>query len=98
MLVSPLFGWPGLFIGGVLGAISDGGFDVVDVIAGAPADTAGLKAGDRIVGVNGKKAVRDVSLPDFRLLKKAPAGTNLILDVLRGGQRLRINMTLRDLV
>ena len=78
--------------------LGDGAFDVVDVIAGAPADQAGLKAGDRIVTVNGKKARSEVTLPDFRLLKKAPPGTNLILEVLRGGQRLTINVTLRDFV
>ena len=73
-------------------------FDVVDVISGAPADVAGLKPGDHVVGVNGKKAATEVTLPDFRLLKMAPAGTNLILDVMRGTQRLTINITLRDLV
>jgi hypothetical protein len=78
--------------------LGDGAFDVVDVIAGAPADAAGLKTGDRIVAVNGKKAGSEVTLPDFRILKKAPAGTNLILEVLRGAQRLTINITLKDLV
>jgi hypothetical protein len=78
--------------------LGDGAFDVVDVIAGAPADQAGLKAGDRIVTVNGKKASREITLPDLRLLTKAPAGTNLILEVLRGGRRLTINILLRDLV
>ncbi len=76
----------------------DGVFDVVDVIAGAPADVAGLKAGDRIVAVNGKKAVSEVTLPDVRLLKKALPGTDLILEVLRGTQRLTINITLKDFV
>ena len=78
--------------------LTDGTFEVIDVIAGGPADAAGLKPGDRIVGVNGKKAVGDLSLPDFRLLKMAPAGTNLILDVQRGAQRLQINVTLKDIV
>ncbi len=78
--------------------LGDGAFDVVDVIAGAPAEAAGLKPGDRIVGVNGKKAGSEITLPDLRLLKMAPPGTNLILDVLRGTQRLTINITLKDLV
>jgi hypothetical protein len=78
--------------------LAEGAFDVVDVIAGAPADVAGLKPGDRVVGVNGKKAGTEVTLPDFRLLKMAPPGTNLILDVMRGTQRLTINITLKDLV
>jgi len=78
--------------------LGDGAFDVVDVITQSPAEAAGLKRGDRIVAVNGKRAVTDISLPDLRLLKKAPAGTNLILEVLRGGQRLTINILLKDLV
>lgn len=73
-------------------------FVVVDVIAGSPADAAGLKTGDRIVAVNGKRAVGEISLPDLRLLKKAPPGTNLILDVQRGSARQTINITLKDLV
>lgn len=78
--------------------LGDGAFDVVDVVAGAPADAAGLKPGDRIVSANGKKAGAELTLPDLRLLKKAPAGTNLILEVMRGAQRLTINITLEDLV
>lgn len=73
-------------------------FVVVDVTAGSPADAAGLKTGDRIVASNGKKSVTERSLHDLRLLKKAPAGTNLILDVQRGTERLTINILLRDLV
>jgi S1-C subfamily serine protease len=37
-------------------------------------------------------------LPDLRLLKKAAAGSNLTLEVLRSGQRLTINILLKDLV
>lgn len=73
-------------------------FEVIDVIAGAPAEAAGLKLGDRILVVNGKKAVSALPLPDLRLLKKAPPGTNLILDVDRKGQRLTINILLKDLI
>lgn len=76
----------------------NGAFDVVDVIAGAPAEAAGLKVGDRVVGVNGKRALSEMSLPDLRMLKKGPVGTNLILDVERGGQRLQVNVLLRNLV
>lgn len=78
--------------------LGKGAFEVIDVIAGAPADEAGLKAGDLVVSVNGKKAVNEVSLPDFRLLKKAPVGTTLILEVMRGAQHLTITVTLKDLV
>ncbi len=42
-----------------------GSFDVVDVIAGGPAEHAGLKAEDRIVTVDGAKADA-LSLPELR--------------------------------
>jgi Aspartyl protease/PDZ domain len=73
-------------------------FLVVDVTQGGPADQAGLKAGDRIMVVNGKRAVADVTLPDLRLLKKAPPSTNMILEVVRGTERRTINILLKDLV
>ncbi len=73
-------------------------FLVVDVTKGGPADQAGLKAGDRIIVANGKRAVTERSLPDLRLLKKAPPGTNMILEVLRGAERLTVNILLKDLV
>jgi predicted aspartyl protease len=73
-------------------------FVVVDVTKASPADQAGLKAGDRLVTVNGKRAVSEVSLPDLRLLKKAPPGTNMILEVVRGTERLTVNILLKDQV
>jgi hypothetical protein len=73
-------------------------FVVVDVIAGGPADAAGLKPGDRILVANGKRAVGELSLHDLRLLKKAPPGTNMILEIERGTQRLTVNILLKDLV
>jgi hypothetical protein len=73
-------------------------FLVIDVTKGGPADQAGLKAGDRILAVNGKRAITERSLPDLRLLKKAPPGTNMILEVVRGAERLTINILLKDLV
>jgi PDZ domain len=73
-------------------------FVVVDVTPGSPADAAGLRAGDRILVANGKRAVGELSLHDLRLLKKAPPGTNMILEVRRGAQRLTIKLLLKDLV
>jgi predicted metalloprotease with PDZ domain len=73
-------------------------FLVIDVTPGGPAAQAGLKAGDRILVVNGKRALGGVSLPDLRLLKKAPPSTNLLLEVQRGSERLTINILLKDLV
>ena len=74
------------------------GFDVVDIISGAPAAEAGLRTGDTIVGVDGRKAGTEISLSDFRLRLKGAPGTTLVLDVLRGPQQLRLTVKLRDLV
>jgi hypothetical protein len=74
------------------------GFDVIDVIAGAPAAEAGLEASDKIISVDGKRAGAEITLPEFRLRLKEPAGTKIKLEVLRGGQPRQIIVTLRDLV
>lgn len=83
---------------GLWANLGGGGFEVVDVYAGSPAAEAGLKVGDRIVAVDGKQAQRELSLPDFRQRMKEAVGTKLTLDVVRGGQTLKIVVTLRELV
>ena len=83
---------------GIWANLGGGGFEVIDVFADSPAAEAGLKVGDRIVAVDGKQAQRDISLPDFRTRMKEAPGTKLTLDILRGGQKLQIIVTLRDLV
>lgn len=77
---------------------TENAFDVVDVTAGSPADKAGLKAGDRIVKINGRLAVTQLSLPEARLLKLGAPGTVLTLDVLRNGKPMTMTVTLADLV
>jgi hypothetical protein len=74
------------------------GFDVVDVYDGGPAAEAGLKAGDTILAVDGKKAGSEISLPDFRLRLREAVGTKLKLDVARDGKTLQLTVALRDLV
>jgi predicted aspartyl protease len=76
----------------------DKAFDVIDVTAGGPADKAGLKAGDRIVKINGLQAISQLSLPDARLLILGATGTVLTLDILRSGKSMTIAVTLADLV
>lgn len=83
---------------GIWANLGGGGFEVIDVFAGSPAAEAGLKVGDHIVAVDGKQAQRELSLPDFRTRMKEAPGTKLTLDVMRGGQKLQIVVTLRDLV
>jgi hypothetical protein len=74
------------------------GYKVTDVTAHAPADEAGLKAGDEIVSANGKPAT-SIPVYDMRkMLRDEPAGTVVTFGVLRGGERKSIAVTLRDLI
>jgi C-terminal processing protease CtpA/Prc len=54
----------------------------------------GLKAGDRIVAINGNKPSDDPNDPVFKL----PIGTVLHLDVRRGETSQAYNITLRDVI
>jgi hypothetical protein len=83
---------------GIWANLGGAGFEVIDVFAGSPAEEAGLKTGDHILAVDGRQAQRDISLPDFRSRMREAPGTKLTLDVERGGKKLQIAVTLRDLV
>jgi hypothetical protein len=74
------------------------GFSVVDVTKGAPADQAGMKQGDVIVGVNGMPA-SGLKLYDVRkeLRDQAP-GTVVTFTVRRGDTQSNIPVRLRDLI
>jgi membrane-associated protease RseP (regulator of RpoE activity) len=74
------------------------GFDVVDVTKGAPADLAGLKAGDVIVGVDGKP-VSDLKVYEVRqMLRDQAPGTVVKFAVKRGSETKDVAVTLRDLI
>jgi predicted aspartyl protease len=73
-------------------------FEVVDVIAGGPAARAGLKAGDRVVAVDGKAAA-GMTLPELRArFRTEPAGTHIRLTVQSGGKSQDLTLELADLV
>jgi aspartyl protease/PDZ domain-containing protein len=73
-------------------------FEVIDVIAGGPADKAGLRAGDRIVAVDRKKA-ETITLPDLRArFKTDEPGTKIRLKVKTGDATREVVVTLEDLV
>ena len=59
---------------------------VVAPVKGAPADVAGVRAGDIIEYIDGK-ATRDISLYDARQLLNGAAGTEVKLRILRSGAR-----------
>ena len=72
----------------------DDGFKVVDVVSGGPAATAGLKAGDVIVEVNGYPSAQ-LMLPAVREVLRAPPGARVKLKKADGNE---VNVVLRDLV
>ena len=74
------------------------GFEVVDVVAGGPAEAAGLKVGDRITAIGGTPADQ-LSLPAVReRFRTEPVGTTMTLAVRSDGEPRDLNLVLRDLV
>lgn len=71
---------------------------VMAVMAGGPADEAGMRVGDAIVAVDGEPASA-IGLDALRRrLAESPAGTRVELVLLRGSARLQAAPVLRDLV
>ena len=74
------------------------GFEVADVVAGGPADAAGVKVGDQITAIDETPAEK-LSLPAVReRLRTEPVGTAVKITVLAGGERREATLVLRDLV
>jgi len=72
--------------------------EVMDVIAGGPAATAGLKTGDRILTIDGRP-VTQLSLPAIRgRFKSEPPGNRLHLTVQSGERKREVDLVLKDLV
>jgi len=71
----------------MLGIPSDASRKVADVIPGSPAVTAGLHAGDRIVGVN---RVPAYDFDDVRDAIRTSDGRPLVLSVLRDGKYVEL--------
>ncbi|MBN9121167.1 MAG: PDZ domain-containing protein, partial [Planctomycetes bacterium] len=71
---------------------SDGKVTVKSVLAGSPAERAGLKAGDHITGV--KTASVDSGKDLARALAKAGVGTKWKFAVTRGGKEIELDVEL----
>ena len=72
----------------------DDGALVVRVLPGGPAARDGVKAGDRIVAVDGKD-ITEADLDETSRLMKGPRGSRVVLSVVRDGSPVQIE-TLRD--
>jgi membrane-associated protease RseP (regulator of RpoE activity) len=76
----------------------EGGFKIAYISAGAPAEKAGLKAGDIIVAVDGTPA-SELHLYNVReWLRDAAPGTVVRLSIRRSGESKQFAITLRDLI
>lgn len=62
--------------------IKKGWITVVSPIEGSPADRAGIKAGDRIIKINGK-STREMDLTEAVGLMRGKSGTHVLLTILR---------------
>jgi serine protease Do len=70
------------------------GVYVVEVVKGGPAEKAGLKAGDRIVSVDGTEIASKDDLGT--LMQKHAAGDTLSITIARDGQMQTVNVTLGE--
>ena len=80
--------------GGVWLERKGGGFEVVHVVAGGPAEVSGLKVGDIVVEVNGAGPAQ-VSLPAVRDALRGPPGSRVRFKTSSG---VEATVVLRDLV
>ena len=78
--------------------VASDGYEVVDVTKNSPAESAGVKAGDHIVAIDGKPSGA-TPLYEARLrLRNTAPGTVVRLTIVRAGHTNTVDVTLRDLV
>lgn len=71
----------------------DGWVYISDPYKGFPADLAGLKPGDKILSINGE-STEGKTVPDVSAMLKGQAGTSLVLQVERAGEKKPMEVTL----
>ncbi|MBL7790999.1 MAG: aspartyl protease family protein [Saprospiraceae bacterium] len=72
-------------------------FTVLDVVAGSPADHAGIKAGDEIRKINGFPT-KVYSLEEITNKMQGRIGKKMTLILRRNGERVKTNFHLRELI
>ncbi len=93
-------GWLGVVIQDITPGITEAigvkeGILVAQVLKGSPADKAGLKVGDIIVKLNGRKLedVRDLQLS----IMKTKPGTEVVLTIIREGKEMDIRVKVGEM-
>ncbi|MCA9374606.1 MAG: S41 family peptidase [Candidatus Gracilibacteria bacterium] len=71
-------------------------FLIVTILDGAPADKAGLKAGDIILKIDGEE-VSSYSIDDLLDAIKGPSGTSLTMTVDRDGRQMTFTVTREEI-
>jgi S1-C subfamily serine protease len=71
---------------------SPAGAEVTQVTAGSPADRAGVRMGDVVVAVSGAPVTTGGQLTE--MLARHEPGETVALDIVRYGERLRVNVAL----
>ncbi len=87
------FGGLGIQIG-----VKDNQLTVIAPIEGTPADRAGIKAGDRIIAVDGE-STKEMTLVDAVSKMRGPKGSKVVLTISREGVQAPLEFTVtRDLI
>jgi carboxyl-terminal processing protease len=75
----------------------DGFVTVIAPLAGTPADSAGIRPGDRIAAVDGKPIV-GLTMDEVQQVLRGPSGTKVRLTLDRGAEKPTLTLTRRTIV
>lgn len=78
---------------GVEFAIISDTLTVQSVVAGGPSEAVGIRAGDKIVAIDGEDITSGLTNDGVRRRLRGPAGTKVTVDVVRGQSRLQFAVT-----